>query len=80
MLSKFEYDGKLNPRFCLGDFSLPVAKIEGISSDKAVPKIVHISSCGVTRLGNPELDLEKVLQISLTKVHGLMRLLLLFYR
>lgn len=61
MLSKFEYDGKLNPNFRVGEFSLPIAKIEGVKEGKGAPILVHVSSAGVTRPGRPGIDLEKAL-------------------
>ena len=63
MLSKFEYDSALNPKFRLGEFALPVAGISAIAARKSAPaaaKFVHVSSAGVTRPGRPGLDLEKV--------------------
>ena len=59
MLSKFEYDGKLNPKFRLGEFALPIARISGVPISSS-PRIVHISSSGVTRPGRPGIDLDKV--------------------
>jgi len=65
MLSKFEYDGKLNPSFRLGEFALPIASISAVNSaasPHAGPaKLVHVSSAGVTRPQRPGIDLEKVL-------------------
>ncbi len=64
MLSKFEYDGELNPNFRVGDFALPLSSIYGVNTAKAssprAAKFVHISSAGVTRVNRPGLDLEKV--------------------
>ena len=63
MLSKFEYDSALNPKFRLGEFALPVAGISAVAARKSAPaaaKFVHVSSAGVTRPGRPGLDLEKV--------------------
>lgn len=62
MLSKFEYDGALNPNFRTGEFALPVARIEGVNSAnsrKETAKFVHVSSAGVTRPDRPGIDLEK---------------------
>lgn len=64
MLSKFEYDGELNPNFRTGEFSLPMASIYGVQmtkSSKGSAKLVHVSSAGVTRVNRPNLDLEKVI-------------------
>ena len=57
MLSKFEYDGELNPQFEPGTFSLEVQSINAYGGDKT-PQFVMISSAGVTRPGRPGLDLE----------------------
>jgi len=57
MLSKFEYDGELNPSFRAGEFSLPVAsiaayrKVQGPSSGA---KVVHVGSAGVSRPFRPD--------------------------
>ncbi len=65
MLSKFEYDGELNPSFRPGGFELPIESIsayrapEGSSAKKPCPKFIMVSSCGVTRVGRKDLDLEK---------------------
>ena len=64
MLSKFEYDGELNPSFKAGDFALPLSSIHGVNTAQArsprAAKIVHVSSAGVTRVNRSGLDLEKV--------------------
>lgn len=63
MLSKFEYDGDLNPNFRVGEFALPLASIYGVNSSNGkenAAKIVHVSSAGVTRVNRPGIDLEKV--------------------
>ena len=57
MLSKFEYDGELNPQFEPGAFSLEVQSIGAYGGQKT-PQFVMISSAGVTRPGRPGLDLE----------------------
>lgn len=55
MLSRFEYDGDLNPSFTPGKFSLLVAKIQPFqytaknNSEQSGPKYIHLSSAGVTR-------------------------------
>lgn len=52
MLSKFEYDGELNPNFSAGPFQLQIESVAAYkkSADGVVrPKIVHISSAAVTR-------------------------------
>lgn len=58
MLSKFEYDGGLNPSFEPGEFRLEVASINAYGG-KPKPQFVMISSAGVTRPGRPDLDLSK---------------------
>ncbi|MGB8690887.1 MAG: CIA30 family protein [Microcoleus sp.] len=58
MLSKFEYDGALNPKFTPGIFQLQlesVAACDGI----ALPRFVMVSSAGVTRPGRPGINLEE---------------------
>jgi uncharacterized protein YbjT (DUF2867 family) len=57
MLSKFEYDGELNPKFEPGGFSLQVESIKAYG-DRKKPRFVLISSAGVTRPGRPGIDLE----------------------
>lgn len=60
MLSKFEYDEKLNPAF-KGDgaFELPVESIRAVSTSGAdTAKWVHISSAGVTRPNRPGINVE----------------------
>jgi uncharacterized protein YbjT (DUF2867 family) len=64
MLSKFEYDGELNPQFTPGAFELPVASIKAYvappaSSATPVPRFVHVSSAGVTRPNRPGIDVEQ---------------------
>lgn len=58
MLSKFEYDGELNPSFTPGKFSLLVARVQpfqytakgkGSEQESGLPKYIHLSSAGVTR-------------------------------
>lgn len=58
MLSKFEYDGALNPSFEPGEFSLATASIAAYGG-KPKPQFIMISSAGVTRPGRPDLDLSK---------------------
>lgn len=48
MLSKFEYDGELNPKFETGSFRLEVEYIKAYGG-RANPQIVQVSSAGVTR-------------------------------
>jgi uncharacterized protein YbjT (DUF2867 family) len=58
MLSKFEYDGGLNPHFQPGAFAL---EVESIKAYGGVPKpqFMMISSAGVTRPGRPGINLEE---------------------
>jgi uncharacterized protein YbjT (DUF2867 family) len=56
MLSKFEYDGELNPKFAPGSFSLQVESIKAYGSAK-LPQFVMVSSAGVTRPGRPGINL-----------------------
>ena len=56
MLSKFEYDGELNPKFEPGAFKLEVEYIRAYGG-VATPQLIQISSAGVTRPGRPGLDL-----------------------
>ena len=57
MLSKFEYDGELNPKFEAGSFALQVEQI-GAYGGKAKPQFIQVSSAGVTRPSRPGIDLE----------------------
>ena len=56
MLSKFEYDGELNPKFEPGSFKLEVEYIKAYGG-QATPQLVQISSAGVTRPDRPGIDL-----------------------
>ncbi|HIK31587.1 MAG TPA: CIA30 family protein [Oscillatoriales cyanobacterium M4454_W2019_049] len=58
MLSKFEYDGELNPDFSPGFFQLQIESIQTYS-DRLLPQFVMVSSAGVTRPGKPGLNLEE---------------------
>ncbi|MGF1492678.1 MAG: CIA30 family protein [Microcoleaceae cyanobacterium] len=58
MLSKFEYDGELNPRFSPGAFRLELESIKAYGGE-SLPQFVMVSSAGVTRPGKPGLDLEE---------------------
>ena len=57
MLSKFEYDGELNPKFQPGLFQLEVESIKAYGGE-TLPKFVMVSSAGVTRPGRPGINLE----------------------
>jgi uncharacterized protein YbjT (DUF2867 family) len=58
MLSKFEYDGELNPVFKPGFFQLQIESIQAYS-DRVLPQFVMVSSAGVTRPGRPGLNLQE---------------------
>ncbi|MGK7921971.1 MAG: CIA30 family protein [Trichodesmium sp.] len=58
MLSKFEYNRELNPKFSPGFFQLEVESIKTYGSDE-LPKFVLVSSAGVTRPGRPGLNLDE---------------------
>lgn len=58
MLSKFEYDGELNPNFKPGVFQLQIESMKAYGG-QTLPRFVHVSSAGVTRPGRPGLNLEE---------------------
>jgi uncharacterized protein YbjT (DUF2867 family) len=58
MLSKFEYDGALNPKFSPGGFSLEVETIKAYGGETS-PQFVLVSSAGVTRPGRPGINLDE---------------------
>ena len=58
MLSKFEYDGELNPKFEPGGFALQVESIKAYGG-ATLPRFVLVSSAGVTRPGRPGINLEE---------------------
>ncbi|MFK0733509.1 MAG: CIA30 family protein [Gloeotrichia echinulata GP01] len=58
MLSKFEYDGALNPKFSPGGFSLQVESIKAYGGG-TLPQFVLVSSAGVTRPGRPGINLDE---------------------
>jgi len=59
MLSKFEYDGQLNPSWSEGSFELPVQYIKTYVEDPSIPRCVMVSSAGVTRPGRPGINVEE---------------------
>ena len=59
MLSKFEYDGQLNPKWSEGAFELPIQYIKAYVEDPSVPRAVMVSSAGVTRWNRPGIDVEQ---------------------
>lgn len=58
MLSKFEYDGALNPNFSPGGFALQLESIKAYGGD-TLPQFVLVSSAGVTRPGRPGINLDE---------------------
>ncbi|PNH08398.1 hypothetical protein TSOC_005030 [Tetrabaena socialis] len=58
MLSKFEYDGQLNPAFRRGPFRLPFALISSYLAEPVTPRFVHVSSAGVTRPNRPGINVD----------------------
>ena len=58
MLSKFEYDGELNPSFKPGDFELAIGEIKAVMKEEPAPRFVYVSSAGVTRPNRPGIDVE----------------------
>lgn len=56
MLSKFEYDGELNPKFETGSFALHIESIKAYG-ENATPQFVQISSAGVTRPNRSDINL-----------------------
>ncbi|NMG19053.1 CIA30 family protein [Brasilonema bromeliae] len=58
MLSKFEYDGELNPQFSPGGFALEVESMKAYGGVN-LPQFVLVSSAGVTRPGRPGINLDE---------------------
>ncbi|MDZ8187522.1 MAG: CIA30 family protein [Nostoc sp. ChiSLP02] len=58
MLSKFEYDGALNPKFSPGNFSLQFESIKAYGS-ASLPRFILVSSAGVTRPERPGINLDE---------------------
>lgn len=58
MLSKFEYDGALNPNFAPGSFVLELETIKAYGGITK-PQFIMISSAGVTRPGRPGINLDE---------------------
>ncbi len=57
MLSKFEYDGALNPKFEAGSFGIEIEYIKAYSTQPK-SQFILISSAGVTRPNRPGINLE----------------------
>ena len=58
MLSKFEYDGALNPKFTPGIFQLELESVKAYGG-QTLPRFVMVSSAGVTRPARPGINLEE---------------------
>ncbi len=58
MLSKFEYDGGLNPKFEAGSFGIEIEYIKAYST-QLKSQFILISSAGVTRPDRPGINLEE---------------------
>jgi uncharacterized protein YbjT (DUF2867 family) len=58
MLSRFEYDGELNPNFKPGPFQLAISEVTTYLPHACRPRFVHVSSCGVTRPNRPGIDVD----------------------
>lgn len=58
MLSKFEYDGALNPQFSPGSFALEIESIKAYGG-AGLSQFILVSSAGVTRPGRPGINLEE---------------------
>lgn len=59
MLSKFEYDGELNPAFRPGPMQLPLESVKGYLREPVTPRFVHVSSAGVTRPNRPGINVDQ---------------------
>ncbi len=58
MLSKFEYDGNLNPKFESGSFQLEIEYIKAYGGT-VKPQFIQVSSAGVTRPNRPGINLDE---------------------
>ncbi|GAB4824163.1 hypothetical protein N2152v2_011209 [Parachlorella kessleri] len=58
MLSKFEYDSALNPSFREGLFELPLQRVSAYMREPLVPRVVLVSSAGVTRPNRPGINVD----------------------
>ncbi|MEL6440934.1 MAG: CIA30 family protein [Cyanobacteria bacterium J06621_8] len=58
MLSKFEYDGNLNPKFEPGSFQLEIEYLKAYGGNPK-PQFIQVSSAGVTRPNRPGINLEQ---------------------
>ena len=59
MLSKFEYDSELNPKFEAGSFQLEVEYIKAYGGATTPPTSFRLVSAGVTRPDRPGINLEE---------------------
>jgi len=62
MLSKFEYDGALNPQFQPGAFQLQIESIQ-VYRNRPLPQFILNSSAAVTRPGRPGVNIEEEIPI-----------------
>lgn len=58
MLSKFEYDGNLNPHFTPGSFALELQAVSAYGRP-TLPQFILVSSAGVTRIDRPGINLDE---------------------
>jgi hypothetical protein len=59
MLSKFEYDGELNPHFKAGPMQLPIEAMRAYLKEPVTPRFIHVSSAGVTRPNRPGINVDQ---------------------
>lgn len=52
--------GQLNPNFSAGSFQLPIAEISTYLAEPVTPRLVHVSSAGVTRPNRPGINVDQV--------------------
>lgn len=57
MLSKFEYDGALNPSFSAGSFSLPLSSISAYMAQPVSPRFIHLATRGSEQANADEEDI-----------------------
>lgn len=52
--------GRLNPSFKAGPFQLPITEVTGYLASPVTPRLVHVSSAGVTRPNRPGINVDVV--------------------
>jgi hypothetical protein len=52
--------GQLNPSFSPGPFQLPISEITTYFANPIAPRLVHVSSAGVTRPNRPGINVDQV--------------------